>query len=154
MPVELMWIAGVIGVASFVWGLQAIQKQQRITVEHFQSHPQALTGDFDVPTNSCSIGNCSSSRHVEHLGVPRTQIAKRYAVNWCSLRLTVDPNVDSWTVRVQYLGAHKPLYEAQRRSLDEAKVGGLEFAMFHVVGGGMQDSPEKLARALAWKEQY
>jgi len=79
---------------------------------------------------------------------------KRYTADWYSLRLTVHQDLDYWTSRVNFQGAHKPLYEARRRCLDDAKVAGIEFAIFHVFGTTMRDSPEKVAGALQWKEQY
>jgi hypothetical protein len=84
-----------------------------------------------------------------HIG----QITGRYVANWHSLRLTVEQRVNSWTIRVQFLGARKPLYETQCCSLDEAKSAGIEFAALRVLSTAGQASPEKFARTLAWNEE-
>jgi hypothetical protein len=81
------------------------------------------------------------------------QITRLYFANWYSLRLTVEEWVNSWTVRIQYLGARKPLYETQRCSLDAAKCAGIEFAAQHVLRAAGKAGPERCAANLVWNEE-
>jgi len=70
------------------------------------------------------------------------------------MALSVAHESDGWAVRVQALGGAGTLYQAQRSSVAAAKVAGVEFAMFHVGVETLADTPEKLAGALAWREQW
>jgi len=82
-----------------------------------------------------------------------TQIRKIYAIEWHGLALSVETGVDCWMVHVRVPGDSKMLYEAHRGTLAAAKAAGLEFAIFHD-GDSTPGSPERLAGALTWKEQW
>jgi hypothetical protein len=84
---------------------------------------------------------------------PLMQIKKRYAVEWKNLALSIDADLDHRTIRVQSRDTGT-LYKAHRSSVDAAKIAGIEFAVFYQGGETLDDSPEKLASALPWREQW
>jgi hypothetical protein len=110
-----------------------------------------------IPTNRSLMPNATHLCPAPAVGPLRsllTQIKKRYAADWNDMALSVENDSGCWTVRVQALAGVRTLYQAQRSTIEAAKVAGIEFAMFRLGGATLADSPEKLAHALAWKERW
>jgi hypothetical protein len=83
---------------------------------------------------------------------PLTQITKGYAVQWNELALSIEGHQHYWTFRVKGPGNARLLYEGHRGNVEAAKIAAIEFAMARVNGKISHDNPEKLARALPWRE--
>jgi hypothetical protein len=98
--------------------------------------------------------NRAGSRCAPRIFAPQfTHIETRWAVEWKNLRITVSDASSSCTVGVQASDTGKMLYNAQRSTVAAAKLAGVEFATFHT-GSATAESPERLIRALVWRQQY
>jgi hypothetical protein len=79
-------------------------------------------------------------------------IRRGYVTACHDLQLAVETGGDGWIAQVRDSHDGRTLYNAQRCSLDAAKVAGAEYAMFRA-GQGRQ-TPEQLARELSWQEYW
>lgn len=82
------------------------------------------------------------------------QIKRGYRARWQDLALSVEIDSDQWTVRVEDATRHETMHTAHRGSAHAARIAAAEFALFRTAASGMEETPERLARNLAWQEYW
>lgn len=82
------------------------------------------------------------------------QIRRGYRARWQDLDLSVEVDIDQWTVRVQDVTRSRTMHTAHRSSADAARIAAVEFALFRVSGEIGWERPETLAKTFEWHEYW
>lgn len=80
------------------------------------------------------------------------QIRRGYRTEWNGLAISVEHDSSDWMLRVEDSGKSETLYTARRLQVSDAQMAAADFAIFRVLGGNSEVTPDRLAKAWNWQE--
>jgi len=82
------------------------------------------------------------------------QIRRGYQARWRDLAFFVEGGAHQWTLRVDRVPDHQPLYRGERSGVRAARVAAVEFGIFRELGPDSALIPAQLANELNWQEYW